>query len=190
MANQYSGIHCLRCISIFRPSLLKLNRGKDSEENVCTEFTLDRNMRRILVCVRTTGPLLIVTGEYIEDIITRTTETPLTEITLNTGTPVSFCWSADASAYCGVVTGYRYGLDINDLDDDDQWTIDFTPFVGEEACSPTYTFYFGVLVFYVEVIDNDGYKSRVPIKIHYLPDVPVEQTNWGRIKAFYGQIAE
>ena len=43
----------------------------------------------------------------------------------------------------------------------------------------------GAHTFYVEVIDYDGFKSRVPIQITFTTSVPVESTTWGRIKADY-----
>jgi hypothetical protein len=160
-------------------------QGRDGVGNVDEDFTLDRNMRRILVALRATGPILTVTGQYIAPIITSTTQTPVTQIGLPSGTPVSFCWTADASSYGGVVAGYRYGWDLIDPNDDEQWEIPFTPFGNPQECSPVRTFFFGVHVFYVEVIDNDGFKSRVPIQITYMPGVPVEHATWGNIKARY-----
>ena len=82
---------------------------------------------------------------------------------------MSFEWSADASHYGGVVSDYRYGWDILDLSDDSQWDIDFTPFVTERAQSPKRTFFFGTHTFYVEVIDNSGFKSRIGVRLNIVP---------------------
>jgi hypothetical protein len=159
-------------------------QGKGAGGELDEEFVLERNMRRVQVSARTTGPLLTVTGDAIPDIVTATTTTPLTWIELDGGTPVTFCWTADASAYGLVVVGYRYSWDITDPNDPDAWDMPFTPFGQEQECSVEEVFDSGSHTFYVEVLDFDGFLSRVPIEISFTI-VPVEQETWGRIKALY-----
>jgi hypothetical protein len=160
-------------------------QGKSSD-GVSEDLDELRNVMRIKVGNRDTGPLLTVTGDLIAPIVTIVTTTPVTDVNVAAGTPVTFCWTADASAYCGLVSGYRYGWDILDPDDDEQWEIDFTPLPPGGACSPPLSFHFGTHVFQIEVIDNSGYKSRVPIKLHILPPTSTKQTTWGKMKALYG----
>jgi hypothetical protein len=160
-------------------------QGRDSTAALLEDFSFDRNMRRILVSIRSTGPMLTVTGDFIDPITTNVTTTPLTIIELIGGTPVSFCWTADAGMYGGLVVGYRYGWDIADLDNDSMWDIPYTPFSQTQECSPEKSYYFGTHTFHVEVMDNDGYKSRVGIKINILPNTPAGHTTWGRMKALY-----
>jgi len=100
-------------------------QGRDGAGNVDAEFTLDRNLRRVVVGRRTTGPLLKVTGAFIDDIYTSVTSTPVTEVELEGGTPVSFCWEATGEDYGLPVTGYRYGWDVTDPGDDDAWPMPF-----------------------------------------------------------------
>jgi hypothetical protein len=151
-----------------------------------TELLVEpRNAARIRISLRETGPLLTVTGDLIDPIVTSVTTTPITEITVDGGTPVSFCWMADASMYGGVVDGYRYQWDMTDPDDEDQWETGFIPFPAPSVCSTPEDFFVGDHLFHVEVIDNAGYKSRVPILVHVIPTTPVEQTTWGRVKALY-----
>jgi len=152
-----------------------------------TELLVEpRNVARIEIQARETGPLLTVTGDLINPIITSVTTTPLTEVTVGGGTLVSFCWTADASFYGGVVDGYRYQWDMTDPDDEDQWDTGFIPFPTPSVCSTPEEFFAGDHLFHVEVVDNAGYKSRVPILVHVEPVTPVEQTTWGRVKALYG----
>jgi len=146
-----------------------------------------RNALRIRITNRINGPNLIVTGDLISPITATNTATPLTEITVGGGTPVSFCWTADASPYGGVVSGYRYIWDITDPDDESQWGMGFTPLPGSGACSSPETFLVGGHLFHVEVVDNTGHKSRVPILVHIDPATPVEQSTWGRVKALYSR---
>jgi len=147
--------------------------GKDADGNVGTVFDLTSNMRRMLVSTRTTGPTLTVTSASLpHPIESARINTPVTRIELTEGTPVQFCFTADASSYGGIVRGYRYGWDLTDPEDDTQWDIDWTPFVGPLACSPVKTFFFGVHTFYVEALDNSGFRSRVPVEITYTPAPP------------------
>jgi hypothetical protein len=131
------------------------------------------------------GPVLTVTGALIDDIVTSSTTTPITTVDVATGTSLSFCWSATAGTSGSPVAGYRYGWDVLDPNDDEQWPMPFTPFDQEVACSPGQTFAAGSHMFYVEVIDNDGFKSRVPIQINLTEPVPTESTTWGRIKSLF-----
>ncbi len=162
-------------------------QGRDGSGNAELDFSLDRNIRRVMVATRSTGPYFKVKGTGIDSVITTQPDRPPVEIELESGTPAVYCWTADASFYGGVVTGYRYGWDIADPNDDSQWEIPFTPFVNPEECSPSKTFTSGVHTFRTEVIDNDGYTSRVTIQITYLLEVPAEKSTWGRIKAKYGE---
>jgi hypothetical protein len=42
------------------------------------------------------------------------------------GGQICFGWEGDATAYGGEICGYKYGIDIEDLNDPDQWEIDWT----------------------------------------------------------------
>lgn len=160
-------------------------QGRDATGVAEPEIDETRNALRIRIANRVTGPSLTVTGDMISPINANTTTTPLTEVTVAGGTPVSFCWTADASQYGGVVSGYRYAWDITDPDDDSQWGTDFIPLPAQGVCSSPETFLLGQHLFTVEVVDNTGHKSRVPILVHVDPASPVEPTTWGRVKALY-----
>jgi len=132
-------------------------------------FDTRRNVRNIRVNSRVSGPTLILNNKYMGDVATSSTETTVKILNLPAGIPIDFSWHADASSYGGVVTGYRYGWDILDLSDPLEWDIEFTPFVGFEASAPTRTFFFGSHTFFLEVIDNNGLKSRIPIVLNIIP---------------------
>lgn len=144
-----------------------------------------RNIRRVRVAARTTGPLLTVTGDLIDPIVTSTITTPVTEVDAAPGTPISFCLEADASAYGGIVAGYRTDWDVADPDDDDAWSSGFVAYPGGVVCSTARAFSAGSHTFYAEAVDNDGYKSRVPILVHILGPSAVGTSTWGRVKALY-----
>jgi hypothetical protein len=161
-------------------------QGRDASGVPETEFDLARNARRVRVSNRSTGPMLTVDGDLIDPIVTATTATPVVEVTADGSIPAIFCWSADASAYGLTVTGYRYGWDVIDPEDDSDpgWTSGFVPFSQPVECSNALDPTVGTHTFTVEVIDYDGFKSRVVIAITYAT-VSAEESSWGAVKAFY-----
>ncbi len=140
--------------------------GRTTGSPASQDFVFSRNAIRVLVSARTTGPLVTLTSGFMDPIISASPNTPPRIVELPGGTPVSFCWTGDASAYCGAVRTYRYGWDILDLSDDSQWDVGLTPFDGSEVCSPPRTFSFGTHSFIVEVYDNSGFVTRIPVTIN------------------------
>ncbi len=144
---------------------------KDEAGAISPVFDESRNVRRLLVSQRSTGPTLIVFNKFIGTMITSSPNTPLTIIDLPAKVPMTFEFRADARSYGGVVSGYRYGWDIQDLSDPSQWDVDWTPFVTDNnsAESIPRTFEFDSHTFHVEVIDNSGYTSRVGVRVNIVP---------------------
>lgn len=139
---------------------------KDEAGAVNPVFDRTQNMARFLVSTRSTGPVLTVRNEFLGTIVTSSPNTTPTILDLPAGVGMQFEFEADASSYGGIVSGYRYGWDILDLNDDEQWEIDFTPFIGDIARAPLRTFFFGTHSFHIEVIDNSGFKSRVSVTVN------------------------
>lgn len=159
--------------------------GRDSEGNTETLFVEPRNIRRIKIAPRVSGPLLTVTSPYHDPIVTSMVA-PTVQIEVVSDTPVTFCWTADAFHYGGTVEGYRYAWDLTDPDDDSQWGMPFTPFATAQPCVPPQeclpamaVIPYGSHVFYVEVIDNSGYKSRASIEVTWRQSVGAPQP-WSR----------
>jgi hypothetical protein len=146
-------------------------QAKDEAGAVTPVFDERRNVRRIQVSQRTTGPLLTVNNGFIGTFKSTTATTALSIVDMPANVPLIFSWSAGAASYGGVVSGYRYGWDVNDLNNPDQWEVDWTPFPCEDcdAESPPQVWFFGTHTFHVEAIDNSGYISRVGIKINVVP---------------------
>ena len=144
-------------------------QAKDEAGAVTPVFDLASNVRRILVGERTSGPILTVFNQYLGSVKSVSVGGSPTVIDLPAGVPMFFEWEATADHYGGIVSGYRYGWDILDLNDNDQWEIDYTPFVGDRAKSPSRTFFFGTHSFFIEVVDNSGYKSRVEVRVNIIP---------------------
>ena len=112
-------------------------------------------------------------GAVRDPIASRSTNNSPFPVDLVEGTPATFCWTANACYYGGIVLFYRYGWDLTNPDDDAQWDIPWTPISdGEEQCSPVVVYDSGVHTFYIEVIDDSAFKSRVAIEITYVPAPP------------------
>ncbi len=141
-------------------------RAKDDAGAVTPVLDERKNARRVKVSRRTTGPRLIVSNEFVGSVIASTCDYPLTILDMAAGVGMSFTLSACADDYGGTVSGYRYGWDILDLNDPEQWEVDYTPFVGPFAVTPPRSFNFGTHTFTVEVIDNSGFCSRVEVKVN------------------------
>jgi hypothetical protein len=145
-------------------------QAMDEAGAVSPVFDREKNVRHIRVDDRTTGPVMTLESVHLRDAVrSSSSKTPPTVLSIPASLPLTFEWSADASSYGGVVTGYRYGWDISELSDDDQWDIDYTPFIGATAKSPSRTFYFGVHTFHVEARDNSGFISRITLTVNVVP---------------------
>jgi hypothetical protein len=131
------------------------------------EFDERYNARRIRVSMRSTGPLLILSSDFMAPVHTSVLNTPHTILDLPGGTEVEFCWTADASPYGGIVTHHRYGWDPLDVNDDSQWDVGLTSHDGSRYCSGPRRFFFGTHTFYAEAVDNSGFGSRIPVRINF-----------------------
>ncbi len=141
-------------------------RAKDEAGAVTPVLDEHRNARRIKVSRRTTGPRLIVSNQYVGSVVASTCDYPLTILDMAAGVGMTFTLSACADDYGGTVSGYRYGWDIMDLNDPEQWETDYTPFLGATATTPSRSFNFGTHTFTAEVIDNSGFCSRIEVKVN------------------------
>jgi hypothetical protein len=140
-------------------------RAKDEAGAVTPVLDEDRNVRRVLVGPLTSGPLMTVTNDYIGIIRTTSCSTPTTILDSPAGVPLGFKITAKADQYGGTIAGYRYGWDIPDLNDPEQWEIDVTPFLSVASVPPR-AFFFGTHTLTMEVVDNSGYCSRVEVKVN------------------------
>jgi len=146
-------------------------RAKDEAGAITPVFEETRNLRRVLVGGEG-APLLTVHNRFIGSIVTASLNTPLTIVDFPAGVVIQFEFAADASSYGGIETGYRYGWDVADLDDPEQWDVDWTPFPPSGPYGPPSArsmprqFFYGVHLFTVEVMDNSGFRSRVEVKFN------------------------
>jgi hypothetical protein len=144
-------------------------QAKDEAGAVTPVFDERRNVRKIQIAKRPIGPLLKVNNDYLGTFISNTATTAFSLMDIPARIPLEFEWTASAASYGGVVAGYRYGWDVWDINNPNQWAVDWTPFTGKWASSYPKTWWFGTHIFRVEVIDNSGLLSRVNVKINIIP---------------------
>lgn len=143
-------------------------RAKDEAGAITPVLDEERNLRRVHVGQLTSGPQMTVSNDYIGVIRTSSCNTPTTILDSPSGVALQFKLRATADSYGGTIAGYRYGWDIPDLNDPEQWEIDLTPLPCPTCIVgvPPRTFFFGTHTLTMEVVDNSGYCSRVEVKVN------------------------
>lgn len=132
---------------------------------VTETFENGRNIR-IFIPVILQGPVLWVAEQYLGvfrflgiKLNPQTSEMP-------PDVPFEFRWREDASDYGGTIVSYRYGWDIQDLGDPDEWAVSPAP---DYTSAPERKLYSGVHTFYVEAVDNLGKATLAQIMIEVIP---------------------
>ncbi len=132
---------------------------------VTTQFNLNKNVRRFIVSA-TKGPFLTVGETYLGYSRFMGTNMPPATYDIPPGVPLNFKWEADVSDYGGEIVCYRYGWDVTDINDPDEWEVPCGP---SYTAAPSRTFYSGTHTFYVEVIDNGDKTTHAAIQINIIP---------------------
>lgn len=140
-------------------------QAKDEAGAVTALFREGQNVRRFGVSEKA-GPLLKITEPFLGGFQFLGTNLNAARVDLPPGVELNFCWSADASSYGGEIRSYRYGWDIQQLDDPAQWAVTASPF---HRCAPGRTWYSGIHTFYVEAVDNGGRVTLGRIQIEIIP---------------------
>jgi hypothetical protein len=143
-------------------------RAKDEAGAITPVLDEEDNVRRVSVNERSSGPIMTVTNEYLGVIRWASCTASLNILDSPAGVPLEFKVIADASSYGGTEAGYRYGWDIPDLNDPEQWETDLTPFLPgtRNATIPARTYYYGTHTLTMEVVDNSGYCTRIAVKVN------------------------
>ncbi|MCK4537228.1 MAG: hypothetical protein KAV42_00385 [Candidatus Krumholzibacteria bacterium] len=151
--------------------VLELNRrhffavqAKDEAGAVTAIFENDVNIKQFLVSWKQ-GPLLTLTEPFLGGFQFLGTGMNPIQKRLPPGIPLNFCWKATADDYGGEIVGFRYGWDIQDLNDPAQWAGSFSPFT---LCALERTLYSGIHTLFVEAKDDGGRISRARIEIEII----------------------
>ncbi|HUV37301.1 MAG TPA: hypothetical protein VMX58_10220, partial [Patescibacteria group bacterium] len=140
-------------------------QAMDEAGAVSSIFDERTNVRRFMVR-EPTGPVLTVREQYLGNYLFVGTETNPAALCVPSGFPLNFRWTADASEYGATVSTYRYGWDIQDLADPEQWDVK-----ANQYCSlaPKRLFVSGVHTLFVEAVDNIGVATIAQIDITVVP---------------------
>lgn len=140
-------------------------QAKDEAGAVTAVFNKDQNVRQFLVSPKQ-GPLLTITEPFLGGFKFLGTNLNPVQVELPPGIELNFCWSADASSYGGEIKSYRYGWDIQQLDDPTQWAVDPSPFI---RCAAPRTWYSGVHTMYIEAVDTGNKITLGRIQVEIIP---------------------
>jgi hypothetical protein len=140
-------------------------QAKDEADAVTSVFDPAQNVRMFRV-FNPPGPLLKVKeqnlGTYTSIGDNNRTET----FRVPGGFTLEFSWTADASSYGATVSSYRYGWDVADLSDPNDWDVLPSPFIKE---APLRSFRTGVHTLFVEATDNMGTTTLALFEVTIFP---------------------
>lgn len=148
-------------------------QAMDTVGAVSVDLTYGRNVQNVYISTTMT-PLLTMYEPFLGLRSATGTQSTVT-IDVAGGQPLEFSWVATAEAYAGVVTGYRYGWDVTDPDDelDPGWAVREGT-APEHRRSPGRSFQHGTHSLTIQVRDNLGQLTRL---VWILQVVPVP--DWG-----------
>ena len=107
-------------------------------------------MRRFLVSLKA-GPLLTLSEPSLGTYQFQGPDMNYIQHDLPPGVPLNFSWNAETEDYGAEIRSFRYGWDIQQLDDPSQWAVDPSPFI---KAAETKTFYSGIHRFLIEVVES------------------------------------
>ncbi len=136
-------------------------QAKDEAGAVTSIFDTRSNVRVFFAC-KPTGPLLTVNEPYLGIAKFIGTETNPQVFYTPAGFALNFSWIGDASQYSSIVTTYRYGWDIKDLGDPNEWDVVAGPY---NTAAPERRFYSGIHSLYIEAKDQLGIVTLARIEV-------------------------
>ena len=96
------------------------------------------------------GPLLTVTEQFL-GITTWLGGFAAVSVQIAAGQPLNFCWTGDATRYGGEIQDYRYGWDIRNPENDDEWDQNWC---SSCTCASPRAFSSGTHTLFIQVRDN------------------------------------
>ncbi len=149
-------------------------QAKDEAGAVSSIFDASTNVRCFMV-MEPTGPMITAYEPYHGTARFIGTESPVVVVHTPAGLPINYSWGGDASQYGSTVSTYRYGWDIKDLDNPDNWAVEPNPF---HTAAPERRFYSGIHSLYIEAVDNIGTPTIGKIEIDVVPLVMDRNLLW------------
>ncbi|MDD3642252.1 MAG: hypothetical protein PHQ19_02150 [Candidatus Krumholzibacteria bacterium] len=149
-------------------------QAKDDAGAVSSVFSKRTNIRHFMP-MTPTGPLLVVREPYMGSFSFLGVDMRGEQFDVPPGFLMRFRWTADASSYGGVVSGYRYGWDVEDLNNPGDWACASNPYI---LSAVPQTFYSGVHTLYIEATDNLGTRTLGTIQVDIIPVVMTRDVLW------------
>ena len=140
-------------------------QAKDEAGAVTSIFDMRSNVR-VFALLKVVGPVLTVKETFLGLHRFLGTNIRPQAFSLPAEFTFRFTWSADASGYGGVISGYRYGWDVADLSNPNDWEVLPSPYA---TWAPPRSFSSGVHTLFVEAVDNNGYTTLAQIEISIFP---------------------
>jgi hypothetical protein len=140
-------------------------QAKDEAGAVTSVFSASQNVR-IFRVFAPPGPLLRVREQNLGTYLFIGGNNKIETFRVPGGFTLDFSWSADASSYGALVSSYRYGWDISDLNDDNEWDVYPSPLVKQ---APLISFRAGVHTLYIEATDNMGTTTLAQFEVTIFP---------------------
>ncbi len=134
--------------------------------SITESFEIGKNVRKFRV-IYVKGPILMVSEQYLGFYrFQGCDQTPEQPIELPPGLTLHFRWRGDASDYGSEIATYRYGWDVRDLGNPDDWEVPPGPHFTE---APPRKWYSGVHTLYIETVDNLGKITLAQLQIEVIP---------------------
>jgi hypothetical protein len=140
-------------------------QAKDEAGAVTPLFSKLYNVRLFYV-FNSTGPVLLVKEPYLGAYQFLGMTTPPMSVSIPVGFGLNFQWSANAATYGGEVSSYRYGWDLIDLNNPDEWAVPPGPDV---MSAPELHFNAGIHTLFIEATDNVGGTTIGQVEITVFP---------------------
>ncbi|MBN1884483.1 MAG: hypothetical protein JW876_03025 [Candidatus Krumholzibacteriota bacterium] len=142
-------------------------QAKDEAGAVTPIFERGVNYREFRVSVpEGGGPLLTVTEQFLGSFLFKGDLANPVKKELPPGVQFKFKWEASAAEYGGEIVGYRYGWDVEDLSNPDDWESAISIYNRE---APVRTYYSGTHTFYIEAWDNGNRRTLAQIVVEIIP---------------------
>ncbi|MCX5753155.1 MAG: hypothetical protein NTW97_05850 [Candidatus Krumholzibacteria bacterium] len=140
-------------------------QAQDDAGAVTSIFDMRSNVR-VFALLKVVGPELAVKETFLGLHKFLGTKGRPQTFSLPANFVFSFTWKADASEYGGIISGYRYGWDVADLSNPNEWEVPLSPYT---TWAPPRSFSSGVHTLFVEAVDNNGYSTLAQIEISIFP---------------------
>ncbi len=149
-------------------------QAKDEAGAVTSIFNMRTNVRHFMV-TEPAGPLLTVREPHIGKLNFIGTNFQPQIVYLPGNFSLNFSWKGDASHYGGEISTYRYGWDISDLNDPNDWEVSPSPF---HTSAPAIKFFSGIHTLYIEAKDGFGAITFAQIEVNIVPATMERNLLW------------